>query len=196
MVLFWNPGCGFCRKMADEIKEWEANPPQGAPKMLIVSTGTAESNQALGLSSPTVLDEGFKTGRTFGASGTPSAVLVDAQGRIASAVSVGGPNVMAMARGEQAPPPAPAQPAAPAPAVAKGSGEPAPEIVLPDLTGKTVSLKDFKGSSTMVLFWNPGCGFCRKMADEIKEWEANPPQGAPKMLIVSTGTAEANHCLL
>lgn len=195
MVLFWNPGCGFCRKMTDEIKAWEASPPAGAPKLLIVSTGTVEANQALGLASPTVLDEGFKTGRAFGASGTPSAVLIDAQGRIASAVSVGSPNVMAMARGEQAPPPAPAQPSAPAPAVARGSGEPAPEIKLPDLTGKTVSLKDFKGSSTMVLFWNPGCGFCRKMTDEIKEWEASPPKGAPRMLIVSTGTVEANQAL-
>jgi peroxiredoxin len=195
MVLFWNPGCGFCRKMADELKEWEANPPAGAPKLLIVSTGTVEANQALGLSSPTVLDEGFQTGRAFGASGTPSAVLVDAEGRIASAVSVGGPNVMAMARGEQAPPPAPAQPSAPQPAVARGSGEPAPEIKLPDLTGKTVSLKDFKGSNTMVLFWNPGCGFCRKMADELKEWEASPPKGAPRLLIVSTGTVEANQAL-
>ena len=82
-------------------------------KLLIVSTGTVEANQALGLASPTVLDEGFKTGRAFGASGTPSAVLVDAQGRIASAVSVGGPNVLAMARGEAAPPPPPAQPSAP-----------------------------------------------------------------------------------
>ena len=113
MVLFWNPGCGFCRKMADDLKAWEANPPAGALKLLIVSTGTVEANQALGLASPTVLDEGFKTGRAFGASGTPSAVLVDAQGRIASAVSVGGPNVLAMARGEAAPPPPPAQPSAP-----------------------------------------------------------------------------------
>src|SRR5680860_1294210 len=147
MVLFWNPGCGFCRKMADEIKEWEANPPQGAPKMLIVSTGTAESNQALGLSSPTVLDEGFKTGRSFGASGTPSAVLIDAKGRIASAVSVGGPAVMAMARGEKAPAAAaaPAQPAAPA----SKKGQKAPEIALKDLDGNDFTLTNQQGKKTV-----------------------------------------------
>ena len=60
MVLFWNPGCGFCRKMVDELKEWEANPPKGAPRLLVVSTGTVEANQALGLQSTTVLDEGFQ----------------------------------------------------------------------------------------------------------------------------------------
>ncbi|MGD9712677.1 MAG: redoxin domain-containing protein [Thermomicrobiales bacterium] len=194
MLLFWNPGCGFCRKMADDLKAWEANPQPNAPKLLIVSTGTVEANQAMGLSSPTLLDEGFTTGRAFGASGTPSAVLVNANGKIASGVAVGGPAVMAMARGEDAPAPAPA--AAPQAAAQKaGSGEPAPDVVLPDLAGNTVSLRDFKGAPTMLLFWNPGCGFCRKMADELKEWEASPPKGSPRLLVVSTGTVEANQAL-
>lgn len=195
MLLFWNPGCGFCRKMADELKEWEANPQANAPKLLVVSTGTVEANEALGLRSTTLLDQGFTTGRAFGASGTPSAVLVDAGGRVASGVAVGGPNVMAMARGQEAPPPAPAQAPAADTAPKAGSGEPAPEVVLPDLTGKTVSLKDFRGTNTMLLFWNPGCGFCRKMADELKEWEANPPKGSPRLLVVSTGTVEANQAM-
>lgn len=192
MLLFWNPGCGFCRKMADDLKAWEANRQPGAPELLVISTGTVEANQALGLGSTTLLDEGFTTGRAFGAGGTPSSVLVDAAGNIASGVAVGGPAVLAMARGEEAPAPAAPQPAA---AQKSGSGEPAPEVVLPDLTGKTVSLRDFKGAPTMLLFWNPGCGFCRKMADELKEWEANPPKGAPRMLVVSTGTVEANEAL-
>ncbi len=195
MLLFWNPGCGFCRKMADDLKAWESNRQPGAPELLVISTGTVEANQGLGLSSTTLLDEGFTTGRSFGASGTPSSVLVDAAGNIASGVAVGGPAVLAMARGEDAPAPAPA--AAPQPAAGQkaGSGEPAPEVVLPDLTGKTVSLRDFKGAPTMLLFWNPGCGFCRKMVDELKEWEANPPKGSPRMLVVSTGTVEANQGL-
>ena len=70
-------------------------------------------------------------------------------------------------------------PAAAPVAAVKGSGQPAPEVSLPDLSGNTVNLKDFEGNPTMVLFWNPGCGFCRKMADDLKAWEANPPAGAP-----------------
>ena len=31
---------------------------------------------------------------------------------------------------------------------------------LPDLFGRPVSLASFRGSKTLLLFWNPGCGFC------------------------------------
>jgi peroxiredoxin/uncharacterized membrane protein YphA (DoxX/SURF4 family) len=99
MLLFWNPGCGFCQRMLNDLKEWESNPPNGSPKLLIVSTGTPEANKALGLRSTIVLDQGFATGRAFGASGTPSAVLVDARGKIASEVGVGAPAVLALAAG-------------------------------------------------------------------------------------------------
>jgi peroxiredoxin/uncharacterized membrane protein YphA (DoxX/SURF4 family) len=99
LLLFWNPGCGFCQRMLNDLKEWESNPTNGSPKLLIVSTGTPEANKALGLSSTIVLDQGFVTGRAFGASGTPSAVLVDARGKIASEVGVGAPAVLALAAG-------------------------------------------------------------------------------------------------
>ncbi len=53
----------------------------------------------MGLRSPVVLDQGFATGTAFGASGTPSAVLVDAEGVIAAPVAVGAEAVMALAGG-------------------------------------------------------------------------------------------------
>src|SRR5205823_2310688 len=82
LVLFWNPGCGFCRRMLDDLKAWEAHPPKGAPKLLLVSTGTVETNQAMGLRSPVVLEQSFTAGRQFGVNGTPSAVLVDGKGKV------------------------------------------------------------------------------------------------------------------
>ncbi|MDQ3654099.1 MAG: redoxin domain-containing protein [Chloroflexota bacterium] len=97
LVLFWNPGCGFCSRMLDDLKAWEATPPTGAPRLLVISTGTVEANQAMGLQSTLVLDQGFATGRAFGAGGTPSAVLVDADGLISSEVAVGAPAVLALA---------------------------------------------------------------------------------------------------
>ena len=100
MILFWNPGCGFCDRMLDDLKAWEADPPAGAPQLLVVSTGTAEANRAMGLSSQVVLDQGFITGRAFAAGGTPSAVLVDAAGLVASEVAVGAPAVLALANRE------------------------------------------------------------------------------------------------
>jgi thiol-disulfide isomerase/thioredoxin len=79
LLLFWNPGCGFCQRMQDDLKAWEADPPAGAPRLVVISTGTVEANAEMGLRAPVLLDHGFATGRAFGAGGTPSAVLIDAE---------------------------------------------------------------------------------------------------------------------
>jgi len=97
LVLFWNPGCGFCARMLNDLRAWEVNPPPEAPRLLVVSTGTVEANRALGLRATVLLDQGFATGRAFGASGTPSAVLIDADGKIASDVATGAPAVLTLA---------------------------------------------------------------------------------------------------
>jgi peroxiredoxin len=102
LVLFWNPGCGFCQRMLDDLKAWEAKPSNDSPKLLVVSTGTVEANQAMGLHAPILLDQGsMSVGSTFGANGTPMAVLVDAKGRIASEVAAGAPAVLALAGQKQ-----------------------------------------------------------------------------------------------
>ncbi|HUG13857.1 MAG TPA: MauE/DoxX family redox-associated membrane protein [Thermomicrobiales bacterium] len=97
LILFWNPGCGFCERMLPDLRAWEANPPADAPRLLVVSTGSIEVNRAMALRSTVVLDQGFNAGQAFGATGTPSAVLVDATGKIASQVAVGAPAVLALA---------------------------------------------------------------------------------------------------
>ncbi|MCA1845167.1 MAG: redoxin domain-containing protein [Actinobacteria bacterium] len=98
LVLFWNPGCGFCQQMLPELKSWEAKPPPGAPSVLVVSNGSPEDNRAMGLRSPLVLDKDFSTGGAFNAGGTPMAVLVDPEGRIASGVAAGAQQVWALAK--------------------------------------------------------------------------------------------------
>ena len=96
-MLFWNPGCGFCQQMLPDLKEWEANAPDGAPRLLVVSAGSEEANREMGLASPVLLDQQFATGRAFGASGTPSAVLLDKKGKVASQVAVRAPAVLELA---------------------------------------------------------------------------------------------------
>jgi peroxiredoxin len=98
LLLFWNPGCGFCQRMLDDLRAWEAKPPKGAPKLLVISTGTMEANTQMGLHSPILLDQGgMSVGSTFGANGTPMAVLLDTEGKIASEVAAGAPAVLALA---------------------------------------------------------------------------------------------------
>jgi thiol-disulfide isomerase/thioredoxin len=97
LVLFWNPGCGFCQRMIDDVKAFEQTPPDGAPRLLLISTGSPEDNEAMGLSSEIALDQAFAAGRAFGTTGTPSGILVDHDGKVASRLAVGAPDVMALA---------------------------------------------------------------------------------------------------
>ena len=98
LLLFWSPECSFCQQMLPDLKELEANPPADAPEILVVSDGTEEVNRQMGLQSPVVLDNEYAVEDAFGVEGTPSAVLVDAEGRIASEVAVGAQEVFKLAR--------------------------------------------------------------------------------------------------
>jgi peroxiredoxin len=104
LVIFWNPGCGFCQQMLADLKQWEAHRPTGAPKLLVISTGTPETNRAQGINSTVLLDQNFSIGPRFGVAGTPSAVLVDAKGRIASPVGVGAAGIWNLVGGPPSPP--------------------------------------------------------------------------------------------
>src|SRR5207302_10900525 len=103
----------FCQPLLPDLTAWEAGPPPGAPRLLVVSVGSPEDNRVLGRRAPIVLDRAFETGRAFGADGTPSAVLIDAEGRMASDLAVGAPSVIALAGISPGHPPAATAPAQP-----------------------------------------------------------------------------------
>jgi peroxiredoxin/uncharacterized membrane protein YphA (DoxX/SURF4 family) len=101
LLLFWNPACGFCRRMLEPLREWERKAPQEAPRLIVISSGTVEENRAMGLRSPVLLDQDFATGYTFDAGGTPSAVLIDPAGNIASELAIGAAAILALAQQDQ-----------------------------------------------------------------------------------------------
>ena len=107
LLLFWNPGCGFCRSMHDDLLAWESTSNGNGPRLVVVSSGDAESTRADGFRSTVLLDEDFAAGSAFGANGTPMAVLLDANGRLASAVVAGADAVLALASRQESAAPVP-----------------------------------------------------------------------------------------
>jgi hypothetical protein len=88
--------------MLPDLQAWEERRPEGAPTLVVVSSESVEDNQAMALRSPVVLDHtAMSVGSQFGATGTPMAVLVDEEGKIASTLAAGAPAVLALARGVQ-----------------------------------------------------------------------------------------------
>lgn len=211
MALFTDPDCGPCNAMLPEVGRWQE---EHAKKLTLslISRGEVEENktkaQEHGLKN-VVLQKDWEVSSSYEVRGTPSAVLIDTEGKIASPVAGGAEGIrglLSYAVGERSQlPMQPHQPqgqpcpdcgkvhaAAPTVAAAQNIGEDAPEVKLADLEGNSVELADFRGEDTLVLFWNPGCGFCRQMLPDLKEWEANSAEDAPKLVVVSAGSEEAN----
>ncbi|MGI9020517.1 MAG: MauE/DoxX family redox-associated membrane protein [Solirubrobacterales bacterium] len=95
LLLFWDPACGFCSRMLGDLVAWEREDGAG---LLVVSKGDPAANRAQGISAPILLDDGFGVARSVGVRGTPSAIRVDREGRVASGVAVGADAVLALAR--------------------------------------------------------------------------------------------------
>jgi peroxiredoxin len=98
VAVFWQPSCHFCQELLPELRAWENSRPEGVVRLLVISNGTLEENSRLGFRSPVLLAPDFSVGSAFGVNGTPSAVLLDEEGRISSPVAVGGPAVLALAK--------------------------------------------------------------------------------------------------
>jgi thiol-disulfide isomerase/thioredoxin len=96
-VLFWNPACGYCRSMRDDLRSWERRQLARAPQLVVVSSGDEASTRAEGFEAPVLLDPQFALGRDLGIGGTPVAVLVDAESRVVSAPAAGREAVLALA---------------------------------------------------------------------------------------------------
>ena len=85
-------------------------------------------------------------------------------------------------------------------------GSEAPAFELPDLAGERKSLAQFRERPVLLIFFNPGCGFCRDLVPKLAELspspaleervgETRPINSKPLILILSAGSAEANHQL-
>jgi len=202
VLVFTDPGCGPCGALMPEIGRWQQEHAE-VLTLALISRGTREANAARagehGIGR-VLLQQDREVSRAYQSLPTPSAVLILPDGTIGAPAALGSDAIRSLITRTTAKP-APVHPpspngngSAPARPVSR-VGQPAPAVTLPDLEGKAVSLREFQGERTLVLFWNPGCGFCSRMLDDLKGWEATPPTGAPRLLVISTGTVEANRAM-
>lgn len=96
LVTFWSATCPHCLNMIRDLQEWDREKGADEPDLLVFSEGDAEEHREIGLQSPIILDEGYKTSEKFGMAGTPSAVLINENGRIISETAIGAGNIWAL----------------------------------------------------------------------------------------------------
>jgi methylamine dehydrogenase accessory protein MauD len=218
LLVFSDPGCGPCSALLPEVARWQKEHAERL-RIALISRGTAEANQRK-LSEYAVADVLLQHDRevmdAYQAAGTPSALLVDPDGAIGSTLAGGAqaiaelvartiegalPNAVRVLAPVRAPSTVPMREndngidrgLARTPVLQIGDA--VPPLKLPDLSGQIVNLGDLRGTTTLLLFWNPACGFCARMLGELKTYEANAGKDGPRLLVVSTGTVEANQAM-
>jgi peroxiredoxin len=76
-----------------------------------------------------------------------------------------------------------------------GIGKPFDSFHLPDLTGRTVSLEDFRGKRVLVVNWSPQCGFCDLIAPALVKLQSDLLKRNVHLLLISYGDADSNRKL-
>ena len=210
LLLFADPGCGPCTALFPEVGRWQRDYAEKLT-LAVISRGSREANQskvaAHGLER-VLLQQDREVQTAYQVTGTPSLVLIRPDGTIGSRLAQGADVIRSLVGSAVGLPVLRSLPMAAAPQAHNGHGaqmrprppapaigEPAPDFSLPDLSGKPVKLSDFRGSLTLVLFWRPGCGFCQRMLPDLLAWEEKPPEGAPRLLVVSSESVESNQAL-
>lgn len=89
LITFWSTTCGFCVQMLDDLREWDKTKGMDEPNLLVLSEGEPEQHTTYDLKSSIVLDIGRKVSNELGMQGTPSAVLINEEGKIVSETAVG-----------------------------------------------------------------------------------------------------------
>lgn len=183
LLLFSSPSCGPCSALLPTAAGWQR---EHAETLSIVFAASGVEDEirveaeAVGLEQ-VVLDVDHRIYEAFEANGTPSAVLIAADGTIGSWVASGSDWIeQLVGQAVEAPPEEPGLPV----------GTEAPELELRALDGSAVSLTDLKGRDALFLFWNPDCGYCREMHDDLRAWEASANGVGPRLVVVSSGDEE------
>lgn len=200
LLVFSDAGCGPCDALLPEVADWQREHHEHL-QIALVASGDQQRNREKadrhGLALMLLQTE-REVSDAYQAFGTPMAVVIAADGLIASPTVSGADAIRTLVAQAMAPPLAVVHmPGSdgrgngnPPPVTASGVGERAPELVLADLDGRRIALKDVWGERTLAIFWNPGCGFCQSMLADLKALDDAPPTDAPRLVVISTGERE------
>ena len=189
MLIFSDPKCGPCQSLQPDIVTWQRDHNDRLTVAVVMRGAIDEIRAKIGESGLTrvVIENDRAISKLYDASGTPSAVLIDRQGRIASKVAPGVPAIRELLASSIMPVQTNGHAGQPRPTV----GDVAPQFTLPDAEGNEAGSESLRGTESVVLFWNPGCGFCKRMQPELASWAVENGANGPKIAIVTSG-AEAD----
>jgi peroxiredoxin len=209
LLIFFNPNCGFCTKMAPDLAALPADGSGDRAIPVVVTTGDPVENRKLvaqyGIRCLVLLQVEMEIASKFHAQGTPMGYRIDGTGRIASELALGAEPLLQLAAEIS---PRPNELAAPSNGSAPhddkdyrslaGSrlnrsgltaGVLAPDFRLPRIDGGDLSLADLRGGKVLLVFSDPDCGPCDELAPQLQELHLQRPD--MQVLVVSRRDVEA-----
>jgi peroxiredoxin len=201
LLLFVSPNCHPCETLLPMVKTWEREYADQVT-IALLSKGTPQDNRERVEkhgAAHLLLQGEHSVAEDYQARWTPAGVFISRYGRIASELAYGDEAIRALVAetvGRDARTSAGngTRPRGRGPQIAESSslrvGDPAPNFSIVDLQGRSADNRDFLGRDTLLLFWDPGCPFCRALSEDVTRWEEKPPKGAPRLVFVASGDAE------
>jgi peroxiredoxin len=218
LLIFFNPKCGFCTKMAADLAALPIDGGGGRAVPVVVTTGAADQNRKLveqhGIRCTVLRQEQMEVATQYGAQGTPMGYRIDAAGRIVSELAVGAEPLLQLAvpssqrlaatagSANERAPRASGNGAAhkhkhPDPSLARSrlnrsglkAGAVAPEFTLPRIDGGELSLSDLRGERVLLVFSDPDCGPCDELAPRLQALHVQQPD--LQVLVISRRDSDA-----
>jgi peroxiredoxin len=156
-------------------------------------------SRQLGLKSPILLGkEGTEALELFSDFATPAAYLLDERGRVAHPLVIGSDGALSLAREVAAGTASRRLPGERSLAESRiernglKAGTAAPAFVLPDLSGRTVLLKDYLGRKLLLVFTDPHCEPCDRIAAGLARFHRQLQANGLALVMVGRGDAGEN----
>jgi peroxiredoxin len=196
LFFFVSPTCGPCKTLVPEFEAWKKDL-DGKVRTIFISNGTQLENISKfgsDLTGVMLLQKGRELADAAKTQWTPTAVLIDAGGRVASHTAAGDTAIRDLVEN------------------VKGEtfdekkftyitnghgnahnsklGRTIPEFALADQTGTKISQDNLKGRKTLVAFWSTDCMHCANMIEDLRNWDGARGQDEPDLIVFSDGTPE------
>jgi thiol-disulfide isomerase/thioredoxin/UPF0716 family protein affecting phage T7 exclusion len=186
LLVFSSPHCGPCRQLLPELANWSEQL-RGKLTIVILSEGSTSDHRGYPCRERVLLQQGREIAERYQAWGTPSAVLIRADGSVGSGVAAGAEQISglveSMGRRTQ-----------PSNSIRLDAGPNAtrrPDLALslelPDLEGVRRRILQGRTGETLLLFWNTECGFCQRMTSRLKHWTETRTDTDPDLVLVANG---------
>jgi peroxiredoxin len=195
VLVFVDPNCGPCNSLLPDIAGWQRET-RDRLELVVISRGSATANALRAAEhglSHLLLQQNHEVAALYRAALTPSAVRISAAGRIESALARGSGSVQQLVEAASGIAARAIVATRTADADARAvAAVPAPDLVLQDVDGRSLRLSAFRGQRVLLLFWNAQCGHCRALRPTLERWLAGESGGNLQVLIVASGSPEAN----